>query len=88
MNETVQNHGNRINKKTQTGEILETENLGNQTGTTDTGAPTEYKRLSGIEDMVEEIVILVKENVKSNKFLTQNMEEIWDAVKKENNNNN
>ena len=44
--------------------------------------------MSGVEDIIEEIDTLVKENVKSNKFLTQNMEEIWDAVKKENNNNN
>ena len=39
------------------------------------------KRISGIEDMVEEINSLVKENVKSNKSSTQNIQKIWDTMK-------
>lgn len=41
------------------------------------------KRISGIEDMIEEMDILAKENVKSKK-LTQNIQEIWDTIKRPN----
>ena len=37
------------------------------------------ERISGTEDMMEEIDSSVKENVKSNEFLTQNIQEIWYA---------
>jgi hypothetical protein len=40
--------------------------------------------VSGIEDTIEEINTLVKENVKSKKFLTQDIQEIWDTMKKPN----
>jgi hypothetical protein len=39
------------------------------------------ERIPGIEDEVEEIV---KENVKSKKFLTQNIQKIWDTMKRYN----
>ena len=39
-------------------------------------------RVSSTEDIVEEIISLVKENTKSNKSLTQNIQEIWDTMKK------
>ena len=44
------------------------------------------KRISGIEDTIEEIDILVKENVKSKKkkVLIQNIQEIWDIMKRPN----
>ena len=35
------------------------------------------ERISGIDDVMKEIRSLVKENVKSNKFLTENIQEIW-----------
>ena len=38
------------------------------------------ERISGIEDMIEEMDTLVKENVKSRKFLTQNIQEIWNTI--------
>lgn len=41
-------------------------------------------RLSGIEDAIEEIDMSVKENVRSKTFLTQNIQEIWDIVKRPN----
>ena len=41
-------------------------------------------RISGTEDMIEEIDSLVKENINSNKFLTQNIKEVWDIMKKPN----
>ena len=41
------------------------------------------ERISGVKDMIEEIDSSVKENVKSNKFLTQNIQEIWDNMKRQ-----
>ena len=38
-------------------------------------------RKSGVEDMIEEINLSVKENEKSKKFMTQNIQEIWDTLK-------
>ena len=66
--------------------ILYTETLGKQTGTT-AGSVTNRiqeieERISGAEDTIEEIKSLVKENNKSNKYLTQNILEIWDTMKK------
>ena len=40
------------------------------------------ERISSIEDTIEETDSLVKENNKSNKFLTQNIQEIWDTMKR------
>ena len=63
-------------KKTQTEGILEMENLGKWTGTTEASITNRVqeieKRISGTEDTIEEIDSLVKEKVKINKFLTQN----------------
>ena len=42
------------------------------------------ERISGIEDTIEEIDSSAKENIKSNKFLTENIQEIWDTVKRPN----
>ena len=66
--------------------ILYMENLGKQMGTT-AGSVTNRiqeveERISGAEDTIEEIKSLVKENNKSNKYLTQNILEIWDTRKK------
>ena len=62
------------------------ENLGKQTGMTDASITNTIKemeekkemeeRMSESEDTIEEIDSLVKENVKSNKLLTQNISEI------------
>ena len=41
-------------------------------------------RISSIEDTIEEIDSLMKENIKSNKSLTQNIQETWDTMKKPN----
>jgi hypothetical protein len=43
-----------------------------------------WKRISGIEDSIEEINAPVKENDKSKKFLTQNSQEIRDIIKRPN----
>ena len=61
------------------------ENLGKLTGTTETSITNRIqeieKRISDTEDTIEEINSLIKENNKSNKFLTQNIQEIWDTMK-------
>ena len=62
------------------------ENLGKWTKTTETSITNRLQeieeRISGVEETIEEIDSLVKENTKSNKFLTQNIQEIWDTMKK------
>ena len=48
--------------------------------------PTEYKKIekgiSGIRDTIEKINSSVKENVKHDKFLTQNIQEIKDIMRR------
>ena len=61
------------------------ENLSRQTRITDASITSRIEEMEdkilGVEHMVEEVDLLVKENVKSSKFLTQNLEEIWDTLK-------
>jgi hypothetical protein len=68
-------------KKTQ----MET-NLGKRTGSTDASISKRIQemeeRISGIEDTVEEIDTLFKENAKSKMFLIQNIQGIWDTMKR------
>ena len=60
--------------------MLEMENLGKRTRTTDISITNRIhemeERITDIEDMTEEINIQVKENAKSKKFMTQNIQEI------------
>ena len=70
--------------KTQTEGILEMENLGKWAGNTKASIQDMKEKISGTEDTIEEIESLVKENVNSNKFLTQNIQEIWDIMKRPN----
>ena len=69
-----------VMKKTQTGGRLNMENLGKRTGTTETSITNRIQeieeRLSGAEDTLEDIDSMIKGNSKSNKFLTQNTQEI------------
>ena len=73
-------------KKTQTEGRLDMENLGKRTGTTETSITNRIQeveeRISDTEDITEEINSLITEQNKSNKFLTQNIQEIWDTVKR------
>ena len=39
-------------------------------------------RISSTQDTIEETDSSVKENIKSNKSLTQNIQEIWDTMKR------
>ena len=73
-------------KKTQTKGILDIQNLGKWTVTIKASITNRKKEIeeiiSGIEDTIESIDSLVKENIKSNKFLTQNIHEIWDVTER------
>ena len=64
------------------------EKLGKWTGTTETSITNRIQeieeRISDTEDTIEEIDSLIKENSKSNKLLTQNIQEIWDTMKRPN----
>ena len=42
------------------------------------------KRISSVEEIIEKTDSSVKENIKSNKFLRQNIQEIWDTKKRPN----
>ena len=42
------------------------------------------ERISSAEDTIEEIDSSVEENIKSNKSLTQNIQKIWDTMKRPN----
>jgi hypothetical protein len=44
----------------------------------------EEERISGVEDTIEKINTTVKENSKHKKFLTQNIQEIQDTMKRPN----
>lgn len=67
-------------KEMQTGGIVEVENLEGRTGITDISITNRIQkmkdRFSGIEDMIEENDILVKENDKSKKFLAHTIRKI------------
>ena len=62
------------------------ENLGKRTGTTEASITNRIQeieeRISDTEDTIEEINSLIKEKNKSNKFVTQNIQEIWDYCEK------
>ena len=64
------------------------QNLGKWTENTETNITNRIQeieeRISDTEDTTEEINSLIKEQNKSNKFLTQNIQEIWDTVKRPN----
>ena len=61
------------------------ENLGKWSGTTEASIKDRMQAMeesiSGVKDMIEEIDTSVKENAKSKKFLTQNIQEIWGIMK-------
>ena len=44
----------------------------------------EEESISGIEDTIKEMDTSLKENVKSQNFLTQSIQEIWDTMKRSN----
>ncbi|KAL6080965.1 hypothetical protein STEG23_016230 [Scotinomys teguina] len=90
MKKTVQDLKIEIEtiKKTQSEGRLEIENLTKQTGTTDTSITNRMQeieqRISDAEDTIEKIDSSVKENTKAKKVITQNIQEIWDTIKRPN----
>ncbi|EGW01022.1 Putative transposase element L1Md-A101/L1Md-A102/L1Md-A2 [Cricetulus griseus] len=68
--------------------MLEIEKLSKRTGTTDASITNRIQeteeRISGVEGTLGEIGSLTRENLKSNKSLTQNIQKIWDTVKRSN----
>ncbi|KAL6073026.1 hypothetical protein STEG23_000444 [Scotinomys teguina] len=68
--------------------MLEIEKLSKHSGNTDTSITNRIQeledRISNVEDTIEEIDSTVKENTKSKKAITQNVQEIWDTMKRPN----
>lgn len=77
-------------KNTKTEGILQIENLGNQTETTEASITNRLQELRewtwGKEDMIEEIITSVNENIKSKKKKNPdtNIQKIWDTRKRAN----
>ena len=72
----------KVIKKTQTEGILHVKMNGRYRASIPNRIPEMEERSSGVEDTTEEIGSSVKENVKSKKFLTQNIQKIWDTMKR------
>ena len=75
-------------KKSQRETTLETENLGKRSGVIDVSITNRItgieERISGAEDTIENIDTTVKENAKSKKLLTQNIQETQETMKRPN----
>ncbi|KAL6084097.1 hypothetical protein STEG23_018682 [Scotinomys teguina] len=68
--------------------MLEIEKLSKQSGNTDVSITNRIQemedRISNVEDTIEERDSTVKENTKTNKAIKQNVQEIWDTMKRPN----
>lgn len=75
-------------KKTQTEKTLELENLEKRSGTTKVSITNRIQemeeRISGAEDTLAEMDTSLKEKIKSEKFQSQNIQELKDAMKRQN----
>ncbi|ERE63703.1 Transposase, L1 containing protein [Cricetulus griseus] len=75
-------------KTEQSEGMLEKEKLGKRSGNTDASITNRIQemeeRIPGVEDTVAEIDSSTKESLKSNKSLSQNVQELWDTVKRPN----
>jgi uncharacterized coiled-coil protein SlyX len=86
MNKTIQDLKMEIEtiKKSQRETTLELENLGKRSGVIDASITNRMQeieeRISGAEDTIKNIETTVKENAKSKKLLTQNIQGIQDAM--------
>ena len=62
------------------------ENLGKRTETSETSITNRIQeieeRITDSEDTIEKINTLTKENSKSNKFSSQDIQEMWNTIKK------
>ena len=90
MKETTQDLKTEIEtiKKIQAEGIIETEVMRKWSRTTNASINSRIQEMEertlSAEDTVEEIDSSVKENIKSNKSLTQNIQKIWDSMKRPN----
>ncbi|KAL6076002.1 hypothetical protein STEG23_007609 [Scotinomys teguina] len=68
--------------------MLEIEKLSKRSGNTDASITNRIQemedRISNVEDTIEEIDSTVKENTKTKKAIKQNVQEIWDTMKRSN----
>jgi hypothetical protein len=75
-------------KKTQSKEMLEIENLGKKSGTTDASINNRIQEMketiSGAEDCIENICTTIKENAKCKTILIQTIQEIQDTMRRPN----
>jgi hypothetical protein len=75
-------------KRSQRTTSLEIENLGKRSGVIDVSITNRIKeieeKISGAEDIIENIDTTVKENAKCKKGLTQNIQEIQDTMRRPN----
>ncbi|KAL6089223.1 hypothetical protein STEG23_031369 [Scotinomys teguina] len=75
-------------KKTLSEGMLEIEKLSKRSGNTDASITNRIQemedRISNVEDTTEEIDSTVKENTKTKKVIKQNVQEIWDTMKRPN----
>ena len=71
--------------KSETEGQLAMENLGKRTETSETSITNRIQeieeRISDSEDTIEKLITLSKENSKSNKFSSQNIQEVWETIK-------
>jgi chromosome segregation ATPase len=90
LNKTTQNLKMEIEtkKKSQRKTTLEIENLGKKSGAIDVSISNRIQemkeRISSTEDTIENVDTAVKENAKSKKILTQNIQEIQDTMRRPN----
>ena len=79
-------------RKTQSEGRLDMENLGKRMETTESSLTNSIQeieeRVSDYEDTIVKINSLTKKNSKSNKFSSQNIQELWDTIKKTKSKNN
>jgi uncharacterized coiled-coil protein SlyX len=77
-----------IIKKSQRETNLEIQNLGKRSGVIDVSITNRIQeieeRISGAEDTIKTTDTTVKENAKSKKLLTQNIQEIQDTMRRPN----
>ena len=75
-------------KKSQAEGQLAMENLGKRRETSETSITNRIQeieeRISDSEDTIEKLNALTEENSKFNKFSSQNIQEMWDTIKKPN----
>ena len=87
LNKTIQDLKREVEtiKKTQGEAMLEIENLGKKSGTTEYNRIQEMEeRISGAEDSIENMGTTIKQNTKCKKILTQNIQEIQDTMRRPN----